>query len=153
MASITKVSGGSQPVFASDTLNGFNSDVQNPASANYAPAGVPTQLAGPKLQFFGADLGGNPFAQAGQGGAIQALLQALEQTCTVSVYQVQNSAAANNFSVGIYPFGAFNTATDGSDNSAANLKTLTDALGTVNGYDFASPGSAYTNIGFKLAAS
>jgi hypothetical protein len=153
MASITKVSGGSQPVFASDTLNGFNSDVQNPASANYAPAGVPTQLAGPKLQFFGADLGGNPFAQAGQGGAIQALLQALQEKCTVAVYQVQNSAAANNFSIGIYPVGAFNTATDGTDNSTTNLVALTDALGTVNGYNFASPGSAYTNIGFKLAAS
>ena len=150
MASITKVSGGSQPVFASDTLNGFVGDTQQPASANYAPAGVPTQLAGPKLQFFGADLGGNPFAQAGQGGAIQALLQALEQTCTVSVYQVQNSAAANNFSVGIYPMGAFNTATDGSDNSTTNLVALTDALGTVNGYTFSS---AWTNIGFKLAAS
>ena len=150
MASITKPNGGSQPVFATDTRNGFNSDVQNPASANYAPASTPTQLSGPALQFFGADLGGNPFAQAGQGGAIQALLQALQEKCTVAVYQVQNSASANNFSMGIYPVGAFNTATDGSDNSTTNLVTLTDAIGTVNGYAFSS---AYTNIGFKLAAS
>jgi hypothetical protein len=150
MAYITPTSGGSQPVFATDVLNGNASQA---ASATYSPASTPTQLAGPKLQFFGADLGADPSAQAGVGGAIQALLQALELTCTVSVYQVQASAAANNFSVGIYPYGAFNTATDGSDNSTTNLKALVDALGTVNGYNFASPGGSWTNIGFKLAAS
>ena len=42
MASLTITSGGSQPVFATDTLNG----PQLAATTTYTPAGVPTNFNG-----------------------------------------------------------------------------------------------------------
>ena len=48
MASLTITSGGSQPVFATDTLNGS----QLALTAAYTPAGTPTNFAGPSLEFY-----------------------------------------------------------------------------------------------------
>lgn len=147
MAQIPLVSGGSQPVFATDTLNG----PQLAATTTYTPAGVPTNFMGPKLDFFGCDLGADPSGQCGVNGAIQTLLQTIQIYTTVAIYQVAATANATNFSVATYPTGAFNTDTSGGDNSAANLQALIRAIGTVNGYNFT--GATVTNVGFRLATT
>ena len=148
MASLTITSGGSQPVFATDVLNGSLS------SATYGSPGytsTPTNFMGPKLDFFGVDLGGDPSAQAAVNGAIQILLQTIQQTATVAIYQVAATGNATNFSVATYPTGAFNTATDGSNNSAATLQAIIEAIPTTNGYAFNT--ATVTNVGFRLATS
>ena len=144
MASLTITSGGSQPVFATDTLNGSVS------SSTYL-AGVPTNLAGPKLDFFGMDLGASPAGEAAVNEMLQTLLQTIQQTATVAIYQVAATSNVTNFSVATYPTGAFNTATDGTDNSAATLQAIVRALGTVSGYDLS--GATVTNVGFRLAST
>jgi hypothetical protein len=147
MASLTITSGGSQPVFATDTLNG----PQLAATTTYTPAGTPTNFMGPKLDFFGCDLGADPSTEAEVNGMLQTLLQSIQQTATVAIYQVAATANVTNFSVATFPTGAFNTATDGSNNSAATLQAQIRALGTVAGYDLS--GATVTNVGFRLASS
>ena len=56
MAFILPVNGDAQPVFAIDTQNG-------PVDSNTYLAGVPTNFAGPALDFFGIDLGADPSGQ------------------------------------------------------------------------------------------
>jgi hypothetical protein len=141
MASIPLVSGGSQPVFATDTLNG----PQLASTATYTPANTPTNFQGPKLDFFGVDLGADPSAQAGVNGAIQYVLQAVQQTSTVAIYQVSATAAAPNLSLAIYPTGAY---------TAASLQTLIQGLGAnVGGTGYDASGATVTNVGFRLNAS
>ena len=147
MASLTITSGGSQPVFATDTLNG----PQLAATTTYTPAGTPTNFMGPKLDFFGMDLGADPSTEAEVNGMLQTLLQSIQQTATVAIYQVAATANTTNFSVATFPTGAFNTATDGTNNSAATLQAQIRALGTVAGYDLS--GAVVTNVGFRLASS
>jgi hypothetical protein len=147
MPALTITSGGSQPVFATDTLNG----PQLAATTTYTPAGVPTNFMGPKLDFFGCDLGADPSTEAEVNGMLQTLLQSIQQTATVAIYQVAATANVTNFSVATFPTGAFNTATDGSDNSAATLQAQIRALGTVAGYNLA--GATVTNVGFRLAST
>ena len=155
MAQIPVVSGGSQPVFATDTLNG----PQLSANVAYAPAGTPTNFQGPKLDFFGFNLSGgntNPFTQAGVNGAIELVLQTLQEVSTVAIYQVANTVNTTNFSVATYPTGAFNTALNGSDNSTTNLATLISGLGNVslnNGTSFDFTGTTCTNVGFRLSST
>jgi hypothetical protein len=147
MPALTITSGGSQPVFATDTLNG----PQLAATTTYTPAGTPTNFMGPKLDFFGCDLGADPSTEAEVNGMLQTLLQNIQLTATVAIYQVAATANVTNFSVATYPTGAFNTATDGSDNSAATLQAQIRALGTVAGYNLA--GATVTNVGFRLAST
>jgi hypothetical protein len=147
MASLTITSGGSQPVFATDTLNG----PQLAATTTYTPAGTPTNFMGPKLDFFGCDLGADPSTEAEVNGMLQTLLQTIQQTATVAIYQVAATANVTNFSVATYPTGAFNTATDGSNNSAATLQGIIQGLGTVAGYNLG--GATVTNVGFRLAST
>ena len=147
MPALTITSGGSQPVFATDTLNG----PQLAATTTYTPAGVPTNFMGPALDFFGCDLGADPSTEAEVNGMLQTLLQSIQRTATVAIYQVAATANVTNFSVATYPAGAFNTATDGTDNSAATLQAQIRALGTVAGYNLA--GADVTNVGFRLASS
>ena len=147
MTALTITSGGSQPVFATDTLNG----PQLAATTTYTPAGTPTNFMGPKLDFFGCDLGADPSTEAEVNGMLQSLLQSIQRTATVAIYQVAATANVTNFSVATYPAGAFNTATDGTDNSAATLQAQIRALGTVAGYNLA--GADVTNVGFRLAST
>ena len=147
MPALTITSGGSQPVFATDTLNG----PQLAATTTYTPAGTPVNFMGPKLDFFGCDLGADPSTEAEVNGMLQALLQSIQRTATVAIYQVAATTNVTNFSVATYPAGAFNTATDGTDNSAATLQAQIRALGTVAGYNLA--GADVTNVGFRLASS
>ena len=138
MASLTITSGGSQPVFATDTLNG----PQLAATTTYTPAGTPTNFMGPALDFFGCDLGADPSTEAEVNGMLQTLLQSIQQTATVAMYQVAATANVTNFSVAVFPVGAY---------TAATLQAQIRALGTVAGYNLAA--ADVTNVGFRLASS
>ena len=147
MASIPLVSGGSQPVFAIDTLNG----PQLAANTTYAPAGVPTNFAGPALEFYGVDLGADPSGQAGVNGAIQYILQAIQQTSTVAIYQVAATGNATNLSLATYPVGAFG---DNQANSAIALQAIIRSLGSnVGGTGYSVAAANVTNVGFRLATT
>lgn len=106
MAYITIVSGGAQPVFATDVRNG------NPAQTANVAAGGPVNFAGPKLDFFGITANSS-LAVSGAGNAngyISQVLQAIQQTTTVAMYQVDPAAPAL-LSIAVYPTGAANIAT------------------------------------------
>ena len=138
MAYITNVSGGSQPVFAIDTNNG----PQLAATTTYTPAGTPTNLAGPACDFFGCDLGADPSTEAEVNGMLQLLLQSIQQFATVAVYQVAATSNKTNFSVALFPVGAY---------TATTLQAQIRALGTVAGYDLSA--ADVTNVGFRLATT
>jgi hypothetical protein len=141
MASIPLVSGGSQPVFAIDTLNG----PQLAANVTYTPAGTPTNFAGPAYDFFGVDLGADPSAQAGVNGALQTILQTIQQTCTIAIYQVAATASATNLSLAIYPLGAYD---------ATTLQATIRSLGSnVAGTGYSVAAANVTNVGFRLATT
>ena len=105
MAYITVVSGGAQPVFATDVLNG------NPAqSGNLANAAV-TNFQGPKLDFFSL-VANTVLSTAGAGNAsgyVSNVLQAIQQTSTVAMYQV-NPVSQQVLNIALYPTGAYTTA-------------------------------------------
>jgi hypothetical protein len=103
MAYITPVSGGSQPVFATDVLNGPIAQ-----SANIAAQG-PTNFAGPKLDFFSVTANASVASQGGVNQYVANVIQAVQQTATVAIFQVGPTNTVMNFAV--YPTGAFaNTA-------------------------------------------
>jgi hypothetical protein len=121
MASITKVSGGSQPVFATDVLNGPIAQ-----TANIAAQG-PTNFAGPKLDFFSVTANASVATQGGVNGYVANVIQAVQQDCTVAIFQVGSNPAVMNFA--IYPTGAYaNTAT-----FVAAVQTANAAIGVTAG--------------------
>ncbi len=137
MAYITPVSGGAQPVFATD--------VRNPVAAGASTAATPVNFQGPKLDFYSVTANVTVAAQQDVNEYVSNVIQALQQTCTVAMYQVDGT----QISFGIFPTGAFG-------NSAANPPTTTSTalfLAAANityaGYQLDS----CTSIGFKLAAS
>lgn len=107
MAFITVVSGGAQPVFATDVLNG------NPAqTANLSAASV-TNFQGPKLDFFSV-IANSSLAVSGAGNAagyVNNILQGIQQTSTVAMYQVTPVSPYQTLNVAVFPVGAFTTAT------------------------------------------
>jgi hypothetical protein len=128
MAFITIVSGDAQPVFATDVLNG-------PVSPSASTAGTPVNFAGPKLEFFGAVANTSVVAAQGVNEYVSNVIQAIQQTSTVAMYQVDGTT----LSFGVFPVGAF-----------ANAATFLAAANiTATGYQLNSA----TNVGFKLAAS
>ena len=131
MAYITKVSGGSQPVFASDVLNGPIAQ-----TANIAAQG-PFNPAGPKLDFFSVTANASLATQGGVNGYVANVLQAIQQTATVAIAQVGPNPAVINFAV--YPTGAF-----------ANT-TVALAAANVAGVAGTNQFSSCTNVGFKLS--
>jgi hypothetical protein len=112
MAYITPVSGGAQPVFATD--------VRNPVAANSTVVGQPVNLQGPKLDFYQVTANANIASQQDVNEYVSNVIQALQQTCTVAMYQVDTVGGVGQISFGIFPTGAFG-------NSAANPPTTTDA--------------------------
>jgi hypothetical protein len=127
MAYITVVSGGSQPVFALDTLNG-----SLPQTASLA--GNSVQPQGPKLDFFRFVAANTMNTQGEVNGFVANVLQALQQTTTVAMYQVDGVA----LSVGLYPTGAF-----------ANT-TVATAVANTAGVVGVNQINSSTNAGFKL---
>ena len=112
MAYITKVSGGSQPVFATDVLNGSIAQ-----TANIAAQG-PFNPAGPKLDFFSVTANASLATQGGVNGYVANVIQAVQSGAgitnggaggTVAFYQVGPGTGTINLA--IYPTGAYTTAT------------------------------------------
>ena len=128
MAFITKVHGDAQPVFATDVATG-------PVSADAATAATPVNFAGPKLDFFRVVANTSVVSQQGVNEYVANVLQAVQQTSTVAMYQVDGTV----LSIAVFPQGAF-------VNSAAFLAA---ANVTTTGYQLDS----CTSIGFKLSAS
>lgn len=148
MAQIPLVSGGAQPVFATDTLNG----AQLALTTAYTPAGVPTNFAGPSLEFYLIANVTGIGNSCQVNGAVQQIDTALQQYCTIAIQQV----SANAMSVATYPLGAFG---GNASVSAAAVQALVQGLGNIqitNGgvTTGLNVGNAVvTNAGFSLAAS
>jgi len=126
MAYITISSGDAQPVFATDVLNG-------PVSPSASTAGQPVNFAGPKLDFFRAVANTTVVGQQGVNEYVSNVIQAVQQTSTVAMYQVDGTV----LSFGVFPTGAFANAAVFL--AAANI--------TATGYQLDSA----TNAGFKLS--
>ena len=126
MAFITIVSGDAQPVFATDVLNG-------PVSPSASTAGQPVNFAGPKLDFFRAVANTTVVGQQGVNEYVSNVIQAIQQTSTVAMYQVDGTV----LSFGVFPTGAFANAAVFL--AAANI--------TATGFQLDSA----TNAGFKLS--
>ena len=133
MAYITVVSGGAQPVFATDVLN--------PVAPGASTAATPVNFQGPKLDFFRVVANATVAGQQDVNEYVSNVIQAIQQTATVAMYQVDGTI----LSFATFPTGAFaNAATNTSSAvflAAANI--------TYTGYQLDS----CTSIGFKLAAS
>jgi len=133
MAFITPVSGGAQPVFATD--------VRNPVAAGASTAATPVNFAGPKLDFYRAVANTSVAGQQDVNEYVSNVIQAIQQTATVAMYQVDGTI----LSFGIFPTGAFGNAT-----SATDTATFLAAANIVyTGFQLDSA----TSIGFKLSAS
>ena len=126
MAYITISSGDAQPVFATDVLNG-------PVSPSASTAGQPVNFAGPKLDFFRAVANTTVVSQQGVNEYVSNVIQAIQQTSTVAMYQVDGTV----LSFGVFPTGAFANAAVFL--AAANI--------TATGFQLDSA----TNAGFKLS--
>jgi len=116
MAYITKVSGGSQPVFATDVLNGPVAQ-----GANIAAQG-PVNFAGPKLDFFTVTANASVASQGGVNGYVANVIQAVQQTATVAIFQVASNATSMSFAV--FPTGAFTSATFVAAAQTANTTSI-----------------------------
>lgn len=116
MAGFTRVNGDASGVAVFDVGQYVN-------GTTTGSVGIPVQPQGPKLAFFTGDLGADPTAQFGTGGAIEAVLRTMAAKTTLHMYQFNNDGT---YRVAVYP-------TDGD--AAADLQTAVRALGTVNGYD------------------
>jgi hypothetical protein len=127
MAYFNAVNGDSQPVFALDTRNG-------PVAPSTSLAGQPVQPAGPKLDFFRAVANVSINGEGGVREYVANVLQAIQQTSTVAMYQVDGVA----LSVAVFPTGAFANAAVFL--AAANI--------TYTGFQLDSA----TDNGFKLSA-
>jgi len=123
MAFITPVSGGSQPVFATDVLNGPVAQ-----DANIAAQG-PVQFAGPKYDFFTVTANASVATQGGVNEYVANVIQAVQQTSTVAIFQVASNATSMSFAV--YPAGAFTTATFVAAVQTANTATIGVPTGNV----------------------
>jgi hypothetical protein len=128
MAFFARVNGDAQPVFALDVQNG-------PIAPSTATAGTPVQPQGPKLEFFRFVAANTMASQQGVNGFVSNAIQAIQQTTTVAMYQVD----ATVLSVAVYPVGAFANTTVAL--AAANV------AGVVGTNQF----SSCTNAGFKLS--
>ena len=138
MAYITPVSGGSQPVFATDVLN--------PVAAGASTAATPVNFQGPKLDFFRVNSNVSMATQQDVNEYVQQILQAVQQTATVAMYQVDGQA----LSIATFPAGAFgNINATNATQEADPAIFLAAANVTYAGYQL----DTCTSIGFKLASS
>ena len=154
MAILFRPNGDADPVFALDIANGAQ-------SGNLATVGANAlvQMAGPKLDFFAVvvengsnqaiDLR-NELGNVTDPGVVQTINQTVQTNATIAFYQVQNSTSGQ-ISYGLYPTGAWTTATlDTAVTGLGNVQ-ITNSSGQVRGVNVS--GSQSTNIGFKLALS
>lgn len=130
MAQFTKVNGTAQPVFAMDVANGS-------IAGATATAATPVNAAGPKLDFFRAVANTSVAGEQGTNEYVSQVIQAIQQTATVAVYQVD----ATVLSFAVFPQGAF--VSDAAFLAAANVVATGFQLDSATG----------TAVGFKLSAS
>jgi hypothetical protein len=128
MAIFPITSGDAQPVFNLDVRNG-------PVAPSASTAGTPVNPAGPKLDFFQVTANTTVVSQQGVNEYVGNVIQAIQQTATVAIYQVDGV----QLSFAVYPTGAFANAA--AFLAAANI--------TATGYQLDSA----TTVGFKLATS
>lgn len=128
MAQITRVNGDAQPVFNIDVLTG-------PVDPSAATAGTPVNFAGPKLDFFSVTANTTVAGEQGVNEYVSNVIQAVQQTSTVAMYQVDGV----QISFAVFPTGAFATAA--AFLAAANV--------TATGFQLNSAATT----GFKLATS
>jgi hypothetical protein len=131
MAYITPVNGDAQPVFALDVQNG-------PVAASASTAGTPVQPQGPKLDFFRVVANTSVATQQGVQEYVANVINAIQQTATVAMYQVDGTA----LSFAVYPTGAF-----AGNATASAAEFLSAANITYTGYQL----NSCTNAGFKLS--
>lgn len=129
MAFLTPVNGDSQPVYAIDVQNG-------PVDPSASTAGVPVNLAGPKLDFFQITCANTNATLQGVNEYVGNVIRAIQQTSTVAMYQVDGV----QISVGLFPTGAYTAAEILTAARTANIAGINGA-------------SSSTNVGFKLATS
>lgn len=129
MAYLTPVNGDSQPVFAIDVQNG-------PVAPSTSTAGVPVNLAGPKLDFFQITCANTNATLQGVDEYVGNVIRAIQQTSTVAMYQVDGV----QISVAVFPTGAYTAATILTAAQGANIAGINAA-------------SSATNVGFKLATA
>ena len=154
MAILFRPNGDADPVFALDIANGAQ-------SGNLATVGANAlvQMAGPKLDYFAlivenasnqaVDLR-NELGNVTDPGVVQTINQTIQTNATIAFYQVQNSTTGQ-ISYGLYPTGAWTTATlDTAITGLGNVQ-ITNSSGQVRGVVVS--GSQTTNVGFKLALS
>ena len=154
MAILFRPNGDADPVFALDIANGAQ-------SGNLATVGANAlvQMAGPKLDYFALivengsnqaiDLR-NELGNVTDPGVVQTINQTVQTNATIAFYQVQNSTSGQ-ISYGLYPTGAWTTATlDTAVTGLGNVQ-ITNSSGQVRGVNVS--GSQSTNVGFKLALS
>ncbi len=132
MAYFTISSGDAQPVFATDVLNGPVAQ-----GANIAAQG-PVNFAGPKLDFFTVTANASVAAQGGVNGYVANVIQAVQQTGTVAIFQVASNATSMSFA--IYPAGAYTSATFVAAVQTANTTTIGVPTGNV------STTASFTNL-------
>ena len=133
MAFITPVNGDAQPVFAID--------VRSPVAAGASTAATPVNPAGPKLDFFTVTANTSVAAQQDTQEYVANVIQAVQQTSTVAMYQVDGTL----ISFGVFPTGAFANATT----NTSSAEFLAAANITYTGFQLNSAAS----VGFKLATS
>ena len=129
MAQFTKVNGTAQPVFHMDVGNGS-------IAGATATAATPVNPAGPKLDFFQLTCANTNATLQGVNGFVSNVLQAVQQTSTVAIYQVDGA----QISLAVFPTGAFTAATILAAAQGANAA----GVNTV---------ASSTGVGFKLATS
>ena len=128
MAQITRVNGDAPPVFNIDVLTG-------PVSPSAATAGTPVNFTGPKLDFFSVTANTTVAGEQGVNEYVSNVIQAVQQTSTVAMYQVDGT----QISFAVFPTGAFVNAA--AFLAAANI--------TATGFQLNSAAAT----GFKLATS
>jgi hypothetical protein len=153
MAYFPPANGDAQPVFALDINNGAQQgDISSAALV---------QMAGPKLDYFkvivqnGSQQAVDITNQLGNvtngvftPGVVVQLNQAIQQTATIAMYQVE-ADTSGQISYGIYPSGAWTAATLDAALKALGNVQITASNGTVTGVNVA--GTDVTTAGFKLA--
>jgi len=139
MAYFTRTHGNAQQVFHIDTDDGS-------LSGALATSGA-VNVTGPKLDFFKiivenvSNAAQDLQSQVGTGLAVEAIIQNIQQTAGVYIYQVEDDSTGQ-ISVALYPTGAYTTAT-----LQASIRTLTAAgTGSID-----CSGSDVTSGNFKLA--
>ena len=128
MAYFARTNGDVQPVFALDTANGAIPPTTSTAASTVQPQG-------PKLDFFTLTMANTMATQQGVNGYVSNVIQAIQQTSTVAIYQVDGT----EISFAVYPTGAFTNAA--AFLAAANISWTGVQLNSA------------ASVGFKLATS